>query len=736
MAFTSEEDIDKIIRFDHHDPFAVLGAHEVSSGDRGGVVIRVHNPDAVQIRVLDDSNRNLSWTMKHVNHGFFELLVPDRERVFPYVLQTHYQNGSVQTQKDPYSFLPIISEYDLHLFSEGRHHHAYTWLGAHPRIVEEVEGVLFAVWAPSAKRVSVTGAFNNWDGRRHPMRVRGSSGVWELFIPGLKIGDLYKYEIKPRSGEAFVKADPYAFFREKRPGTASIVYDLDGYEWSDGEWLARRDDWNPYDSAISIYEVHLGSWLRKESPDDPFYNYRELADKLVPYVKEHGFTHIELLPVLAHPLDVSWGYQVTGYFAPTARFGRPADFMYFVDTCHQHGIGVILDWVPAHFPKDAHGLARFDGSHLYEHVDPRQGEHPDWQTLVFNYGRSEVRNYLISNALFWFERYHLDGLRVDAVASMLYLDYSREPGEWIPNKYGGNENLDAVSFLKELNQVVFKYHRSSLMIAEESTAWPGVTRPTHLGGLGFNFKWNMGWMHDTLQYMSKEPVHRKYHHNLLSFGMLYAYHENFILPLSHDEVVHGKGALISKMPGDRWQKFANLRLLYGYMFGFPGKLMLFMGGEFGQWNEWNCDCSLDWDLLRDEDHLGLQRLVRDLNRLYVSEPALHEMDFDPSGFEWIDVNDSDQSTLSFIRFSRDRSNFLVFVLNFTPVVRYGFKLGVPESGQYAELLNTDAELYGGSNAGNWGSVTARSEPWHGRACSIEITLPPLAAVVFRPAPVR
>jgi len=736
MAYTSEEDIDKIIRSDHYDPFAVLGAHEVSSGDGGGVVVRVHDPDAVRIRVIDDSDRNCSWAMRRANDGFFELLVPDRKQVFPYILQTRYRNGSVRTQRDPYSFLPVVSEYDLHLFSEGRHHHAYTWLGAHPKTVEGAEGVLFAVWAPTAKRVSVVGDFNNWDGRRHLMRVRGSSGVWELFVPGLKTGDLYKFEIKPCTGEAFVKADPYAFFREKRPGTASAVYDLDGYEWNDDGWMARRTDWNPYDSAISIYEVHLGSRQRKEGPDDPFYNYRELADTLVAYVKDLGFTHIELMPVLSHPFDASWGYQVTGYFAPTARFGRPADFMYFVDTCHQHGIGVILDWVPAHFPKDPHGLSQFDGSHLYEHVDPRQGQHPDWRTLIFNYGRNEVRNFLLSNAVFWHDRYHVDGLRVDAVGSMLYLDYSRQEGEWIPNKYGGNENLDAVDFLKELNQVVFSYYPSSLMIAEESTAWPGVTRPTHLGGLGFNFKWNMGWMHDTLQYMSKEPVHRKYHHNLLSFGMLYAYHENFILPLSHDEVVHGKRALISKMPGDRRQKFANLRLLYGYLFGFPGKQMLFMGGEFGQWSEWSHDRSLEWDLLQDEDHVGVQRLVRDLNRLYVSEPALYEMDFDPSGFEWIDVNDSDQSTLSFIRFSRERSGFLVFVLNFTPVVRYGFKLGVPESDEYDEIVNTDSRIYGGGDVGNWGTVIARSEPWHGRPGSIEITLPPLAALVFRPASSR
>jgi len=564
------------------------------------------------------------------------------------------------------------------------------------------------------------------------MRNRGTSGLWEVFIPGLDEGMIYKFEIRSNNQDhPLLKADPYAFYAEVRPKSGSIVANIDRYTWNDQGWMAARKQWNWIESPISIYEVHLSSWQRVWEEGGRWLSYRELADRLIPYIKKMGYTHIELLPVMEHPFDASWGYQTVGYYAVTSRFGTPDDFMHFVDRCHQEGIGVLLDWTPAHFPRDGHGLANFDGTHLYEHADPRQGAHPDWGTLVFNYNRTEVQNFLLSNALFWLDKYHLDGLRVDAVASMLYLDYSRKNGEWIPNEYGGRENLAAITLLKRMNELVHSRHPGVLTVAEESTAWPMVSRPTYVGGLGFSLKWNMGWMNDTLQYMSQDPIHRRYHHNRMTFSMLYAFTENFVLPLSHDEVVHGKSALLRKMPGDEWQQFANLRLLYGYMYGHPGKKLLFMGGEIAQGVEWYHETGLDWYVLDYETHRGVQRLVIDLNRLYKSERALHEVDFDWHGFEWVDCNDADSSVLSFIRRARDPNDFVVVVANFTPVLREGYRLGVPELGYYRELLNTDAAVYGGSNSGNAGGQMAEPVPWMGRPCSLNLRLPPLGALFLK-----
>jgi 1,4-alpha-glucan branching enzyme len=602
-------------------------------------------------------------------------------------------------------------------------------------VLDGVAGSVFAVWAPNARRVSVVGDFNGWDGRRHPMRLHPANGIWEVFVPGLGEGERYKYEIITRSGEPVaLKADPYAFaFELDTPRTASVVTALE-HQWNDGAWMAERGRRQGHATPIAIYEVHLGSWARVPEEGDRFLTYQELAERLAGYVKDMGFTHVELLPVTEHPFYGSWGYQTIGYFAPTRRFGAPRDFMAFVDTLHRHGIGVILDWVPAHFPRDPHGLVYFDGTHLYEHADPRQGEQPDWGTLVFNYGRSEVANFLLSNALFWLDRYHVDGLRVDAVASMLYLDYSRKADEWVPNRFGGNENLDAVAFLKHFNEVVYARHPDVMTFAEESTSWPMVSRPTHLGGLGFGFKWNMGWMHDLLGYMSREPVHRKHHQSQLSFGLVYAFHENFALPLSHDEVVHGKGSLYQKMPGDAWQKAANLRAFYGFMYGHPGKKLLFMGGEFGQTREWSHDRSLDWHLLdAGPFHLGLQRLVRDLNGVYRRERALHEVDFEPAGFEWVDCNDWQSSVVAFLRRGRDPGDVVLVVSNFTPVVRSDYRVGVPRPGRWRELVNTDADAYGGSGQGNAGGVWAEPKAWHGRPHSLLLTLPPLSTVILKPA---
>jgi 1,4-alpha-glucan branching enzyme len=650
---------------------------------------------------------------------------------------SHYvtnQELQMNNRKKTADSLPcqVISEFDLHLFNEGNHHKIYEKLGAHPMTLDGVRGTHFAVWAPSAGSVSVVGHFNHWDGRCHPMNLVGCSGVWSLFIPGLSTGDLYKYEIKTSSGELLIKSDPYAFYTEMRPGTASIIFDLDGYEWHDQEWLQRRDAGNTFDKPVSIYEVHLGSWARSDDGSSNFLLYREYADRLVNYVLEMGYTHIELLPVAEHPLDDSWGYQVTGYYSITSRYGRPEEFMYFIDECHRHGIGVIMDWVPAHFPKDAHGLARFDGTALYEHFDPRQGEHPDWGTLIFNYSRHEVRNFLVSNAVFWFEKYHLDGIRVDAVASMLYLDYGRKKGEWIPNKWGGNQNTGAVSFLRQLNSTIYNYFPGVMMIAEESTSWPMVTKPPYTGGLGFTYKWNMGWMNDYLRYVSMDPVYRKYHHNYITFSLMYAMNENFVLVLSHDEVVHGKCSMINKMPGDYWQKFAGLRVTYGYMFGHPGKKLMFMGNEFGQFIEWNFKQGLDWLLLDYDMHRKMKDFVRDLNKLYTSHKALYEIDFSYDGFEWLDCNDSDHSVVSFLRKGSSPEDVLIFVCNFTPVVYDGYKIGVPYDAFYHEILNSDSEIYGGSNVGNLGGVEALPSEYLQRPYSIAVRVPPLATVVFKP----
>jgi 1,4-alpha-glucan branching enzyme len=630
---------------------------------------------------------------------------------------------------DPYCLPPQLSDYDLHLFAEGRHHHIYRVLGAHPHAVDDIDGVLFSVWAPSAERVSVIGDFNRWDGRAHPMRVRGGTGVWELFIPGLGPEALYKFEIRNRNtGQVLVKSDPYGQHFELRPSTASRVAKVSDYHWQDQSWLDQRRDGDWLHRPMSIYEVHLGSWRRDEQ--GRFLSYRELAEQLVEYVGRMGFTHIELLPVTEHPYDASWGYQTTGYYAPTSRFGEPDDFRYFVDLCHRNDIGVLLDWAPGHFPKDPHGLARFDGSALYEHEDPRLGEHRDWGTLIFNYDRNEVRNFLVSSAMYWVQEFHIDGLRVDAVASMLYLDYSRTEGDWLPNKFGGNENLGALDFLRQLNSFVQGAEPGVLIIAEESTAWPQVTRPPELGGLGFAMKWNMGWMHDTLEYFKKDPIHRHYHHDQLTFGLLYAFTENFVLPFSHDEVVHGKRSLLYRMPGDEWQRFANLRLLYTYMWMYPGKKLLFMGCEFGQGDEWNDATQLDWYVLEYPKHRGVQQLVADLNALYRDSSALYGFDFEWQGFEWVDCHDSAQSVLAFLRKSDDE--IVIVVLNFTPVVREGYRIGVPEPGRYEEIMNSDSEFYGGSNVGNGANPIWTEEiSWMGRPHSIEIDLPPLAGIVLR-----
>ncbi len=631
-------------------------------------------------------------------------------------------------------FKQTITNFDLHLFNEGNHHKIFEKLGAHIIALDGQDGTHFAVWAPSAKSVSIVGNFNYWDGRSHPMNLLANSGIWELFIPGIGAGEMYKYEITSQSNDIILKADPYAFYTEMRPGTASIVYDLTGYEWQDGEWLRQRDSENTFNKPVSIYEVHLGSWVRSDDGSNNFLSYRQYAEKLVPYAAEMGYTHIELLPLAEHPLDDSWGYQVTGYYSVTSRHGRPEDFMYLVDECHRNGLGVIMDWVPAHFPKDAHGLARFDGTALYEHHDPRQGEHPDWGTLIFNYNRHEVRNFLISNAIFWFEKYHIDGFRVDAVASMLYLDYNRKEGEWIPNKWGGNQNTSAADFLKQLNSAVYNYFPGIMMIAEESTSWPMMTKPPYTGGLGFTYKWNMGWMNDYLKYVAMDPLYRKHHHNCLTFSIMYAMSENYVLVLSHDEVVHGKCSMISKMPGDYRQKFAGLRVTYGFMFGHPGKKLLFMGGEFGQFIEWNFKQGLDWNLLGYEMHSKLKTFVCDLNKLYTSEKALYEMDFSYDGFEWLDCSDIDHSIISFLRKGSHPEDMLLFVCNFTPVAHSNYRIGVPAHAFYREVLNSDSELYGGSNVGNLGGLMAECVEYLQQPYSLAIQLPPLAVVVFKPEP--
>ena len=623
----------------------------------------------------------------------------------------------------------LLSEHDLHLFNEGTHYRLYRKLGAHPRVQEGVAGTSFGVWAPNAKRVSVMGDFNGWDKKSHPLLPLDSSGIWEGFVPDVESGTTYKYHIESSVGRYQVdKADPFGFRHEVPPRTGSIVWGLD-YDWDDADWLAGRARRNALDSPMSIYEVHLGSWMR--GPDNRFLSYRELAPRLIEHLRRTKFTHVELLPVTEHPFYGSWGYQTTGYFAPTSRYGSPQDFMFLIDQLHQHGYGVWLDWVPSHFPTDEHGLGFFDGTHLFEHADPQQGFHPDWKSLIFNYARHEVRSFLISSALFWLDVFHIDGLRVDAVASMLYLDYSREADQWIPNKYGGRENLEAISFLRQLNEEAYRIHPDTQIIAEESTAWPMVSRPTYLGGLGFGMKWDMGWMHDVLEYVAQDPLFRRYRHNDLTFRMVYAFHENFVLPLSHDEVVHGKNSLIGRMPGDYWRRFANLRLLFGYMYGQPGKKLLFMGGEFGQWSEWDHEGQLDWELLRFSTHQGVLAWVADLNEVYRTEPSLHEVDFDPAGFRWVEAHDSDNSVFSFLRFARDSSDAMLVACNFTPVARHDYRLGVPEHGYWTELLNSDADHYGGSGCGNLGGVQTDPSGSHGWPYSLSLTLPPLSAVFLR-----
>jgi 1,4-alpha-glucan branching enzyme len=727
-------EMDLLVHAEHSDPFRLLGPHPVETGAGKRLAIRGFQPRAKQVEILFRDGSEAQTAERIHPLGIFEavLPLPDLTRIAAnaYRLRIHLEDGRILEQFDPYAFPPLLSDFDLHLMCEGTHYQKYEKLGAHLREIEGVRGVQFGVWAPNARRVSVIGDFNSWDGRVNPMRVRGSSGIWEIFIPGLAEGQIYKFEIRSNAGNYLAqKADPYAFSSEIRPKSGSVVVNMDGYAWRDGDWMARRAQRDWFRSPLSIYEMHLGSWRRGEN--SRWLTYRELADQLIPYVKQMGYTHIELLPVMEHPLDASWGYQTLGYFSATSRYGSPKDFMFFIDRCHQAGIGVLLDWTPAHFPRDGHGLAFFDGTHLYEHADPRRGEHPDWGTLVFNYGRNEVQNFLLSNALFWLDKYHADGLRVDAVASMIYLDYSRKPGEWLPNEYGGRENLQAIALLKRLNEVVHQRHPGILMVAEESTSWPAVSRPTYSGGLGFDLKWNMGWMNDTLRYMALDPIYRRHHQNELTFSMIYAFHENFILPLSHDEVVHGKQALLAKMPGDNWQKFANLRLLYGYMFAHPGKKLLFMGADLAQWNEWWQDVALDWMLLDFPTHRGVMRLVADLNKLYAAQPALYEVDFEWPGFEWLDANDADASVLSFLRRAKDPSDFLVAVCNFTPVVRENYRVGVPEAGFYREIFNSDSEYYEGTNVGNAGGVLAEPVPWNDRPYSLKLNLPPLAAVYFK-----
>jgi len=713
-------EMQRIIDSRHHDPFSVLGRHQQGEKEE----VRLFLPKAAWVEFVHSGER----LSRIEGSDFFHWQGEKGDLPQPYRLRGEDGSGNAFERYDPYCFGEQLGELDIHLFNEGKHWHAYRFLGAHQHRVGDVEGVLFAVWAPGAERISVVGGFNDWDGRCHPMRVRGGSGVWELFIPELPSGAVYKFEIRnAQHGSISLKSDPYGQFFEQRPDTASIVLADSEYVWQDNGWMTARQDRDWLQEPLSIYELHLGSWQR--GADGGFVNYRQIAEQLVPYVKGLGFTHIELLPISEHPLDASWGYQTTGFYAPTSRFGTPDDFRYLIDHCHENGIGVLLDWVPAHFPKDAHGLGRFDGEALYEHADPRQGEHRDWGTLIFNYGRSEVKNFLISNAIYWMEEFHLDGLRVDAVASMLYLDYSREADDWIPNVHGGRENLEAIAFLREMNEIVHARFAGAMVMAEESTSWPQVTRPTWLGGLGFSMKWNMGWMHDTLGYFQQDPVYRQFHHDKLTFGLLYAFQENFALPFSHDEVVHEKGSMIAKMPGDEWQKFANLRLLYTYLFTYPGKKLLFMGCEFAQYREWDENVSLDWGLLEDGKHRGMQQLVGDLNGLYRNQAALYKHDFDGEGFEWIDCHDSSQSVLSYLRHSEEET--IVVVLNFTPVPRENYRIGLPEAGEYEVLFNSDSSYYGGTNMGNPPRFSSDANEWMGKAHSVALTLPPLAGLILR-----
>ncbi len=723
----------------HQNPFDLLGPHEVVDQGRKALAVRAFQPDSKQMWLVDPAQGS-SRPMRRIHPaGLYEAICPIEDsgtgktaKIGDYLLRVSNAHGEDQTMHDPYASQPLLTDYDLHLLHEGTHYDAYERLGAHLREIDGVKGVNFAVWAPNAEGISVVGEFNGWNRSKHPMRKRVPSGIWELFIPGLDKGELYKFAVKQLGGHVVEKCDPYAFAAEVPPRTANVVTDLSEHEWADGQWMQDRVEKNGLDAPMSVYELHLGSWRRDPSEPERWLSYNEIAPQLVEYCQRLGYTHVELMPVSEHPFTGSWGYQTVGYFAATSRYGSPADLMAFIDTLHQAGIGVIIDWVPAHFPKDEHGLRQFDGSALYEHADPRQGEHPDWGTLIFNYGRNEVAGFLLANALFWCDKYHIDGLRVDAVASMLYLDYSREGDDWIPNKHGGRENLEAIEFLKTFNEKVHERHPGVLTIAEESTAWQGVSRPTYVGGLGFSLKWNMGWMNDTLRYFKHEPIHRKYHQDELTFSLIYAFTENFCLPFSHDEIVHGKGSLLDQMPGDMWQKFANLRLLYGYMWTHPGKKLTFMGCEFGQWTEWNHDTSLQWDLLQWDSHQGLQNYVSHLNHLYRNEPSLYEVDFSHEGFEWIDCHNHEDSILAFMRKAKDPQDYTISVSNMTPVPRHGYKLGVPELCYYEEVSNSDSAYFGGSDVGNGGGVMAIDKGAQMRPASVELTLPPLSTVILKP----
>ena len=729
MILTRAE-LESLIQATNPNPHQLLGMHALGGGT--GVVVRAFLPNAAEVKLVplqEKDKPEISLERQHKS-GLFEGVSHQSNRVYAYELVITDHQGRVHRNRDPYSFLPTLSETDLYLFGQGNERRIYDKLGAQLRVIDGMAGTSFAVWAPNAQRVSVVGDFNGWDGRYHPLRMLGSSGVWELFLPGVGEGTLYKYEIKDVHGAIVLKTDPYGFFFESAPKNASIIWNNHKFAWTDEAWLKQRGEQNPFRSPISIYEVHPGSWRKKSVAES--LSYRELAGPLVDYVRKMGFTHVQFLPISEHAFYPSWGYQVTGFYSPTSRYGTPEDFQFLVNSLHEAGVGVFMDWVPAHFPRDDWALAHFDGTALYEHEDPRKGAHQDWGTLIFNYGRHEVRNFLAANALFWCERFHIDGLRVDAVASMLYLDYSRKAGEWIPNQFGGRENLEAVEFLRHFNHLTHTEHPGVVTIAEESTAWPLVTRPPYIGGLGFTFKWNMGWMHDTLGYFTRDPVYRKYHQNDLTFAMLYHHHENFVLPLSHDEVVHGKASLLGRMPGDDWQQFANLRTLFGYQWFFPGKQLLFMGGEIGQRHEWDSNAELDWGLLAQGPyHQGLQRFVEDLNKCYRAEPGLWEGDFDMEGFFWVDCSDHENSVLSFVRQNKELTSRILVILNLTPVPRHDYRVGLPAAGFWREVLNSDSAIYGGSNVGNLGGVKTDSYKVHNQPHSALLTLPPLSIMAFR-----
>lgn len=748
-AITPDQ-VHQIVSNYHDNPHTILGCHPVEIEGKNQWSVRAYLPRATEAWVVDPNSQAEYPMASAHNPHFFECTV---EAKLPVTYQLKLQEGDRQRKiYDPYAFseAPHISDLDLHLFAEGNHHRLYDKMGAHPLDIKGVQGVYFSVWAPNARNISVIGDFNCWDGREHQMRKLGV-GVWGIFIPDLTVGTQYKYEIKNYEGHIYEKSDPYGFSQEVRPNNASIVADLDVYEWQDSAWIEQREKSDPLKNPVSIYELHLGSWLHGSADEkmqllsgevEPipvneakvgarYLSYYELADKLIPYIKEMGYTHIELLPIAEHPFDGSWGYQVTGYYAPTSRFGKPEDLMYLIDQFHANGIGVLVDWVPGHFPKDSHGLAFFDGTHLYEHADPRKGEHKEWGTLIFNYNRNEIRNFLVANALFWFDKYHIDGIRVDAVASMLYLDYDRKAGEWLPNDYGGREHLEAVDFLRQTNNLIFKYFPGIISVAEDSTAWPMVSRPTYLGGLGFNLKWNMGWMHDNLDYFSMDPWFRQHHQNNMTFSIWYHYSENYMLALSHDEVVHGKSSILNKMPGDEWQKMANVRSLFSYMFAHPGKKTMFMSMEFGQSNEWNVWTDLNWDLLQHEPHRKLKDFFKDINGFYKSQPALYEQDFAEAGFQWIDCSDNKNSVLSFIRRATDPNEFLVVVCNFTPQLHQHYRVGMPEEGHYVEVFNSDAEIYGGSNQRNFGGVWTENWSLHDLPFSADLCLPPLGVVILK-----